>query len=644
MSDALDYYGKEAVSLNPLRLLEGRSTFPDPETKFLRLPIEVLALILMKLTPDALSKLALVNSECRQMARSLQFASLCLDFSLRSLVILERFHQEFMQHEEPDIGRRVGRLSLGPYVRRLVVATSTRSMLHRMYAVESETLFQATAPGVQMSARLEQAAWAYYCSYLPMIERLLNTQGMLPQLQLLDIRDAAAILPSFVDAITKSTIQHLRLCCNGFYLIREIIPGTLYPPGSWPLQSLHLELEHYIPRRGRQDISKICLSLLLHCSSHLKMFSWIGRAAGQKAISASHLTQIPAFPSLRHLRLHELSLWGTGLLQKLVTDDLISVDIDPFKVDSDFFGSRSRIRKLQLCICNTGTSGMIFGIPFLRNNNHVSKLAIFQPLSAAVLEKDLLPLLARRFKQLKSLSLTLEEEQPAYEEEMERDTSRYTLHLISHITSLVQLHLSVGPPEGSRLTWEIDGDKMRQYLRKLPLLKILAFSNDVYPQPESEEEDITEDVLEEMLAFTNAVFPQPESEEGDITEDEEEEIPADEEQENAEDEEEHEPEDEEEPIPEEEAEENPDEAEDDSVVRVRDEAKRYWDAMPQLSYLHIGLTKRWRLPKPRAGDPKDQHEPEEAYEQVTAVEHWREMETRFGWRDMSVWHTAESSL
>jgi hypothetical protein len=82
LSGGKDEYGKDVVPPLPLwvdRVMENRplkSTAP-----LLRLPYEVLGNILSNVDPDSLGDLALVNRDCRQLARSRQFSSICFDYS-----------------------------------------------------------------------------------------------------------------------------------------------------------------------------------------------------------------------------------------------------------------------------------------------------------------------------------------------------------------------------------------------------------------------------------------------------------------------------------------------------------------------------------------------------------------------------------
>lgn len=465
-SDTKDDYGKEAVPLTLHRLLEGRSLIP--ETKLLSLPVEVLAIVVAAIPSESLNNIAQVNPAWRQIACSLQFPSLCLDYSERSWEIVQKLSRESFARADPANDRRTNRLALGPYIRRLTIATSNE-WLFRYYGVKRDEVFGAL-PQAQMSIQLQRARQDYFWVYLPTIKHILNNQITLPNLQLLDIRDAAPFHPTLLDVFTNSTLKHLKMSCVRFNPLRAIRPAQSYPQGSWPLQSLHLEIKP-VERDRRLDLSRLSLSLLLHCSSKLKLLTWVGHRYGEIPISTNHLERIPSFQSLRHLRLRALRFADTGLLQKLVHDNLVSLDVSP-SLNRDFFNSCGQILKLQLFVCDTPSTWIANSITFLQNNNHVSKLAISDPLRAFVIEAHILPLLGRSFSQLRSLSMIWDQE--------EYDISEHALDLISRISSLEQLHLSVGTPEGWVSEWDIDSEKMRHYLSRLPRLKKLAFTADEY--------------------------------------------------------------------------------------------------------------------------------------------------------------------
>lgn len=117
-----DEYGKELVPPLPLlfdRVSEGRKLVSS--TSLLNFPLEVLALVIQKVPETSLASLALVNSDCRQLARSRQFASLHFDYSDRTLAIIDKLREEAT--ERSNLGGLTGKPALGPCIRRLTVAT-----------------------------------------------------------------------------------------------------------------------------------------------------------------------------------------------------------------------------------------------------------------------------------------------------------------------------------------------------------------------------------------------------------------------------------------------------------------------------------------------------------------------------------------
>lgn len=65
------------------RILEGRPIAAQ-DSPLLRLPVMILSDIIKYMDSESLESLALVNSDCRQLARSCQFANVDMDYSVRS--------------------------------------------------------------------------------------------------------------------------------------------------------------------------------------------------------------------------------------------------------------------------------------------------------------------------------------------------------------------------------------------------------------------------------------------------------------------------------------------------------------------------------------------------------------------------------
>src|SRR5437016_121963 len=80
---------KDPVPPPPLafdRVMEGRA--PTSDSALFKLPVEILGHILEFVDPSSLSSLALVNRDCRQLARSRQFAAVHLDYSPSSVALI----------------------------------------------------------------------------------------------------------------------------------------------------------------------------------------------------------------------------------------------------------------------------------------------------------------------------------------------------------------------------------------------------------------------------------------------------------------------------------------------------------------------------------------------------------------------------
>lgn len=264
-----DEFGKELVPPLPLlfdRVSEGRK--PVSGTKLLGIPLEVLALVVQKVPEASLASLALVNSDCRQLARSRQFASVHFDYSDHALEIIDKLQKEAAERSNHD--GLTEKPALGPCIRRVTVATHPGWVTYRHNAEISERFI--ALPKKEQSERLTTAYNAFFHSYLTSIQYLLSHRTILPHLELLDWEDMITLQPSFYDAIAHSTIQHLKL-----YRVRVDKQFTINPPQSqlsrsWPLRSPHLEI---IPVMGKikVDVSRLCTNMVYVCAPSLHSFT-----------------------------------------------------------------------------------------------------------------------------------------------------------------------------------------------------------------------------------------------------------------------------------------------------------------------------------------------------------------------------------
>lgn len=89
---------------SPDRVLEDRHiTSSGARSRLLTIPVEILANILKHIAEDkkALASLALVTSDCRKLARSYQFSTLCFDYGPNTLDLLARLVEEKRERLQP---------------------------------------------------------------------------------------------------------------------------------------------------------------------------------------------------------------------------------------------------------------------------------------------------------------------------------------------------------------------------------------------------------------------------------------------------------------------------------------------------------------------------------------------------------------
>ncbi|KAL8722602.1 MAG: hypothetical protein Q9181_007447 [Wetmoreana brouardii] len=262
------------------------------------------------------------------------------------------------------------------------------------------------------------------------ITDLLSNREILPNLEFVDWQDNIILRPSVFEAFTVQNIRHLKI--GGARVDRYF---TLFWPQDGPIQ------EHQ-----------------------------------------------PPLPSLRHLRLSSLLFFTkyptTYLLDNLVHDGIVSLDFDfdpkvfsqKFERNSFYFGNRGHIEALQTLVWRVPKTVALHSIALLQANTQLLKLRIPNPMSERALNEQLLPLIARSFTMLTSLSL-------AWDSEVIVEKA---LECISTVTTLKQIHLSAGDQFGefsgcdTVYYWEINHQIIRKHFASLSSLRRLAFSRDTY--------------------------------------------------------------------------------------------------------------------------------------------------------------------
>ena len=456
-----DDYCKDVVPPDPLlfdRVNEGK--LPLSNSALFELPLEILAMVLQYLPTSALPTLALVNPDCRQLARSRQFCSVRFDYSNSTMGVIRQLLRE--GRERIANGGLTSTPSLGACIRRVQIATNP-SFIARRHNITVDRDFMALDPDIRQRMQ-EDASAMFYDLYMPAIETVISSKAILPHLQLLDSEDRSLFPPSFFNGLVCSSIRHLKLVCAAIGNDFEIQLPSNSDSNQWQLQSLHLEVMASIGPYPIPSTSQLCISILRACSSTLRSLTW--RSIDENEFSFG--TVVP-FDNLLRVRLEMGLRIDSTILKALVRDGLqaLEVDIEGRSI-ADFFQSRSTIPSLRTLVVPRLKEQK--SMEFVKDNPQLSKLNVYFDGAANLIGGKLLPILSKSFSNLTSLGLVWSE----------NSISETALQYISSLSTLQQLHLSAGNRSGWRHDWLIDHILMRKYLSRLQGLQKLAFSRDTY--------------------------------------------------------------------------------------------------------------------------------------------------------------------
>ncbi|XP_014550185.1 hypothetical protein COCVIDRAFT_116205, partial [Bipolaris victoriae FI3] len=179
-SGTKDDFSKETVEPFPLsfdRINEGQRF----SSSFLlsRLPVELVWHVIKLVDDEDLGRLALVNRDCRQLARSRQFATIRLDYSDRSIGILGVLINE-CKHRSEYHGK-TSALSIGACIWEIVVLADPRRITSR-HKVELSDKFHALESDIR-NKRVNHACEAFFRDYITNISLVLSYTRTLPHLE-----------------------------------------------------------------------------------------------------------------------------------------------------------------------------------------------------------------------------------------------------------------------------------------------------------------------------------------------------------------------------------------------------------------------------------------------------------------------------
>lgn len=458
------------------RVMEGTAVAARNSPLF-NIPTEILTFIVNYLVTDKenLTSFALVNSDCRQLARSCQFRTVELDGGPRSYRILGILQREAVERRQNCGYTRS--LSLGACIRRMVVGNAgywkeVTALRPRkpgraiddssddVWDDDKEKLQQWRASIGKISHTLNEV-------YKP---NMLFAISSLVHLESLEI-EQASWNQSFLNNLTACTTKHLSL---HHVEMTDIVP-VMEASVVLPLETLDIHLRwdshfSYDFDGPPLNASSSWNTILRLCSASLRTLTLSHRAVDTtKEETISFFLQ---FPQLRQLDLTWESHLDQSALESLIfTSPYLSTLAVNYghQATRELLDRKGQIQSLEsLVLHHSNPSINNSPLDFLKQNPQLKAFAFHYPGTSTLLERTLSLLAA--FSQLKTLSMT-------WSGVYIPDSS---LNILASLSSLESLHLSSGFQAGWRHDWPIHHDTIISCLKPLRRLRRIAFTRDVY--------------------------------------------------------------------------------------------------------------------------------------------------------------------
>ncbi|KAJ3720954.1 hypothetical protein C8R42DRAFT_73158 [Lentinula raphanica] len=446
-----------------------KSTFP-----LFRLPIEILQDVAPHIPSLDLETLALVDRDCRQLARSVQFSSVRLTYNDASLGLLETLLEETQTHEEfsQAIGPCIRHFTIDLGLPKLTEARLTRyPNLFAFYQRLPE-------PSCPQDAFLAALATVLSCS--------------LPNLQSLAWQSRVVISSELLQAIVFSKARTVAISQALVHTNMDVF--DLYGGPRWPIENLVLDTEWTMPSfEDSNSITNVMTDILRAVSPTLQRLSWRGLRCPS---SMSFGREKIIFPRLRALRLDAVPMADFTILSSLLSfnDRILSLEVSSTdRATAEFLASRGHMEALESFSWLNQRHYMEEDIIlFLEANTQLRSLSIGQSLPPITIETRILPIVKSDYLRLTSLHLV-------WDALTIPDTA---LSVIGTLHQLQRLWLSAGAQHGWCNNWKIEHDVLLRALQPLHRLESLTFSRDSY---EVHGHPLLDSSIEKY--YHNAVFP-----------------------------------------------------------------------------------------------------------------------------------------
>lgn len=491
-----DDFGKSPGQRGVLLLDRTMQRNRDSTSRLLQLPTELLADIVELLADDhaALANLALVNTECRQLARTRQFCSIRFDYGDNCRSLLEHLLKEVT--ERRHAGRSTSQIDsnvarkppISTCVRRVTVASSpvwVAAYHNELY----QSIFGESARSISREERkaLQTQAKNGYTAYRDRL--LVAIATALPNIESLAWHDRHEVNQGFFSMLRVTSLQHLKLS-----RVPVLTPLVLTGP-LWPLRSLHLNVCTPFRRSvdsGDEDVDPYELadfvdSVLRLCAPSLD-YLYLGSSGLPTFMSR----EVLSFPRLRTYRKSWNARIASVTLPAVLTASLTELELGECntaqisKHMAVMEGCQPCERLETLVWSKVDGDNVDATTSFLTKHKQIQKLYIERS-AHKELEQYVVPLLSSgAFNSLTSLSLSWEPVNNRVNQINQTIPPQVvkipieSLAAIGTMTTLRQLCLEAGEFAGWRCQWLVDHDALRTCLRTLQQLRKLALSRDSY--------------------------------------------------------------------------------------------------------------------------------------------------------------------
>lgn len=471
------------------RVMEGKPIAAHDSALF-RIPTEILTVIVNYLSTDneALASLALVNSDCRQLARSCQFRIVKFDFGPRSQSMLMILQREVVERRR-NRGRCNFTPTLSACIRRVLVnndgyskeidlaiprkpGRSLEDTSGDAYDRDEEKLQQWRVTAHEIGRSLDEI---YTPKLLFVLSGLVHLESL--KMSYVDWNQ------SFLNNLTISNMRHLTLQRVN---LGDIIP-VMEDSVAIPLESLNIQLSwgfdfSYDYKGPNLNASKSWNTILRLFSASLKVLILLHRASACKTINGEHAISFSLqFPQLQMLDLHEESNFDQSALRSLIlTSPHLSTLVVHYghQATRELLDREGQISSLETLVLSNWIQDIPddpglnipddSGLDFLKKNPQLTAFGFHRPETSTVLDHSLSILTA--FSQLRKLSMI-------WKGVHIPDSS---LNALANLSSLEILHLSSGFSFGWRHDWFVSHEIIISVLRPLKRLIQIAFTRDVY--------------------------------------------------------------------------------------------------------------------------------------------------------------------